>query len=192
MRKTVSKKSRVTSWIGFAALAALLGVGIEPVWTLYQQASLAYLNDKWISQVAKTPNISMRDVRLLLNQFLYRRPQEMKVVISLVRQGGEGTANAGQLIVVKRLEDGYLPATIVQGDKAAVLFDPHKDYAAIDPDNDPALRVDKRFWPKSLTLPPNQTVWVTEVHIKRRPLTSLGHWLPFLQLPGQLFCYSYF
>lgn len=192
MWKAVLKAVGVRCWRWLLVFVLLIIVGIEPAWTLYQQAHLAQRNDKWIALVAQVPHISMRDARLLFNLFLYQSSDDFRVVISQVREGQMGSANAGQLIIVKQLADGRLPGGTVLGDKAAGLFNPHQDYSAIDPDNVPDLRIDRRLWPKSLTLPAGRTVWVTEVHIRRRGLTPLDRWLPLPRLPDQLFCYSFF
>jgi hypothetical protein len=190
MRKVSLKTIRIKRWCWFLVLAVFLILGIEPGWTIYQQTALDRRNAQWIGQAPKIRNLSMRESRDLLNQFFYRPSDEIKVVISLVRLGQEGTINAGQLILVKQMEDGGLPGRTMLRDKSAALFDPRQDYPAIDPDNNPAFRIDRSLWPQSLTIPAGEMVWVTEVHIKHRRLTPLARWMP--QLPSQLFCYSFF
>src|SRR6266480_3169375 len=109
------------------------------------------------------------------------------LIFSVVRLGAGGplAVNNNVPIIVQRHSVGAFAASSVLGDPPQSAYQGSPDYNAVNPDNDPSIRVSGAL-PNGLTLTPGESVYVTEVFTQR---TSI---VPFLPLPATLRAAAYF
>jgi hypothetical protein len=164
-------------------MALVLGV-IEFGYALFQVQLVTSMAREGSNLIARQVTIDDAEGALGVMSGLVRFDTNSTLILSVVRLGVGGT-NANVPIIVQRHSVGAFAASSVLGNPPQSAYQGLPDYNAVNPDNDPSIRVSGAL-PNGLTLTPGESVYVTEVFTQR---TSI---VPFLPLPATLRAAAYF
>ena len=164
-------------------MALVLGV-IEFGYALFQIQLVTSMAREGSNLIARQVTINDAEAALQTMSGLVRFDANSTLIFSVVRLG-VGGANNNVPIIVQRHSVGAFAASSVLGDPPQSAYQGSPDYNAVNPDNDPSIRVSGAL-PNGLTLTPGESVYVTEVFTQR---TSI---VPFMPLPATLRASAYF
>jgi len=166
-------------------MALVLGV-IEFGYALFQVQLVTSMAREGSNLIARQVTIDDAEAALGAMSGLVRFDANSTLIFSVVRLGvgGPSAANNNVPIIVQRHSVGAFAASVL-GDPPQSAYQGSPDYNAVNPDNNPSIRVSGAL-PNGLTLTPGESVYVTEVFTQR---TSI---VPFLPLPATLRAAAYF
>ena len=167
-------------------MALVLGV-IEFGYALFQIQLVTSMAREGSNLIARQVSINDAEAALGVMSGLVQFDANSTLIFSVVRLGAGGplAVNNNVPIIVQRHSVGAFAASSVLGDPPQSAYQGSPDYNAVNPDNDPSIRVSGAL-PNGLTLTPGESVYVTEVFTQR---TSI---VPFLPLPATLRAAAYF
>ena len=158
---------------------------------IFQVGYLIYQQYMAINLAREGANLALRETSLDVVEAAIRsaRPDfdaDTKLILSVVQLGPKGGPNAGEPIITQRHAAGTLTGASVLGEPPPSSYGAGPTYTAKD-------LLDKQIrartpLPNSLTILPDQSVYVAEIYLKRRDITPLAG----VQLPNSLYSVAYF
>ena len=158
---------------------------------IFQVGYLIYQQYMAINLAREGANLALRETSLDVVESAIRsaRPDfdaDTKLILSVVQLGPKGGPNAGEPIITQRHAAGTLTGASVLGEPPPSSYGAGPTYTAKD-------LLDKQIrartpLPNSLTILPDQSVYVAEIYLKRRDITPLAG----VQLPNSLYSVAYF
>jgi len=158
---------------------------------IFQVGYLIYQQYIAINLAREGANLALRETSLDVVEAAIRsaRPDfdaDTKLILSVVELGPKGGPNAGEPIITQRHAAGTLTGASVLGEPPPSSYGAGPTYTAKD-------LLDKQIrartpLPNSLTILPDQSVYVAEIYLKRRDITPLAG----IQLPNSLYSVAYF
>ena len=159
---------------------------------IFQVGYLIYQQYVAINLAREGANLALRETSLDVVEAAIRsaRPDfdaDTKLILSVVQLGPKGGPNAGEPIITQRHAAGTLTGASVLGEPPSSSYGAGPTYTAKDPLGDTSIRA-RTPLPNSLTILPDQSVYVAEIYLKRRDITPLAG----VQLPNSLYSVAYF
>ena len=158
---------------------------------IFQVGYLIYQQYVAINLAREGANLALRETSLDVVEAAIRsaRPDfdaDTKLILSVVQLGPPGGPTAGEPIITQRHAAGTLTGASVLGEPPPSSYGAGPTYTAKDL-RDKQIRATAPL-PNSLTILPDQSVYVAEIYLKRRDITPLAG----VQLPNSLYSVAYF